>query len=334
VSRRLIWITGLVVLDVAIVTVCFALPPREWLNYLMTVSLALTGFLLWLWLDHAALRRLGPTFGLRALPPTGKLALGVVLGTGSMALIVVIIWLLGGFSPGAGFQEYAIGCRETLAASARGDGDMMYINDIGKALMIHGFGALAEEIVFCAMGMGLCMMLLFWLARVVAGGPGRRSSSDAPNGAAVRWNRRAWLWAGLIANLGFSICFGLIHAGSPGATTISLLNITLSGLIYGQLFVLQGSVLSAWTMHWFWNVSQSALGLPVSGTLVADGPLLGWGFTGARESALSGGMYGPEGSLVAVIVQLAILVWLGWLSWRSGADGSAIEQRGMLKQLA
>lgn len=315
-SRRTIGIIGLIVLDVSIVVICAMLPPREWLNYVVVLSMAITAYLLWLGLDHAALRHLGPAVGFRAQPVWRKLAVGVVLGAGSMIVITALIWMLRGFAPGTGYQEFAVGCRETLAASSRSDADMMYVHNVGMALVIHGFNALFEEILFRAVGMGLPMMFVFWLSRVIR----HRRESTFPLGeageAALRWNRRIWLSTGIVTNLAIAVCFGLIHRGSPGATTVSLINVTLSGLVYGQLFILQGSILGAWTMHWFWNATQSVLGLPVSGTLVANGPLLGAGFHGAREGMLGGGMYGPEGSLIAIIVQLAILTWLGWSTWR------------------
>ncbi len=323
-SRRLLLIIVLIAIDLAIVITCVTLPAQEWLNYPMTGAMALTAYLLWLWLDHAVLRRLGPTFALRAQPSWRKLTFGAALGMGAIALIVTATWFMAGFSTGSGFQEYAVGCREALAESSRSDGDMMYIHNLGMALIIHGFSALAEEIVFRSMGMGLLMMLLFWITRIMAGKLGFGPAHGDLNETAIRWNRSAWLVIGVIVNLALSVCFGLIHVGSPGATTISLINITLSGLIYGQLFILQGNILGAWTMHWFWNVTQSALGLPVSGKLVADGPLLGSGFTGARDGIVSGGMYGPEGSIIAVAVQLLILLWIARLSMHSIAGGRRV----------
>ena len=93
-------------------------------------------------------------------------------------------------------------------------------------------------------------------------------------------------------------------------TPLALVNIGLAGAVLGWLFWSGGGLAAAWAFHALWNFSLSALGLPVSG-LALQTPLLPTGFAGAGRPLLSGGAFGPEGSLVntvALAVALAFLV--------------------------
>lgn len=107
--------------------------------------------------------------------------------------------------------------------------------------------------------------------------------------------------AGLLAS---SLLFALLHLLNPGATALSTLNVGLAGLFFGLLYLRSGSLWAPIGAHAAWNFFQGyVFGLPVSGTgLLAALPLLD--FDPRGDPTLSGGAFGPEGSLVTTALLL------------------------------
>lgn len=122
-------------------------------------------------------------------------------------------------------------------------------------------------------------------------------------------SERLWLWLsfGGLAVI-FSLLFGLMHLANPSADLISSINTSLAG-IWLALIVLRTRTLT-WAIgaHLGWNHAQGLVfGTPLSGisaeTLGAPLPsILTTTFSGA--SWLSGGGYGPEGSLGSTVAVL------------------------------
>jgi membrane protease YdiL (CAAX protease family) len=165
--------------------------------------------------------------------------------------------------------------------------------------------SLVEELLFRAAFMVLLGVLVLGLARLLFGPlPDRGDAAGLP-----RFGRR-WLAAGLAANAAQAALFAALHAGNPHVTPLALLNIGLAGAVIGWLFWSGGGLAGAWAFHALWNWGLSALGLPVSGMALGT-PLVATGFTGAGRPLLSGGAFGPEGSLVstaALALVLGVLV--------------------------
>lgn len=93
-----------------------------------------------------------------------------------------------------------------------------------------------------------------------------------------------------------SLVFGILHLGNPNATWISVVNISLAGIMLGLGMVLTGSLAIPIGLHITWNFFQgNVFGFAVSGvrtgaTVIATqvtGPV--W---------LTGGEFGPEGGLL------------------------------------
>lgn len=101
------------------------------------------------------------------------------------------------------------------------------------------------------------------------------------------------------------LVYGLVHAANPNATLLSSAIIVLFGFlrIYGYLGTQQ--LWLSMGMHWGWNFFQATVfGYAASGhaeerVLIAHGS--------AGPDWLSGGAFGPEGSLLTVPVVLAAL---------------------------
>ncbi|HZF25579.1 MAG TPA: type II CAAX endopeptidase family protein [Steroidobacteraceae bacterium] len=104
-------------------------------------------------------------------------------------------------------------------------------------------------------------------------------------------------WIALVISAAF---FGALHAFNPGATLVSSIAIMLeAGLLLAAVFVYTRWLWMAIGLHAAWNFTEGGLfGAGVSGTK-AQGVLASQ-FHG--PDLLTGGAFGPEASVVAVLV--------------------------------
>ena len=111
-------------------------------------------------------------------------------------------------------------------------------------------------------------------------------------------------WAAIF---GIAALFGVLHAGNPGATTMSTINTAGFGVVFGVALLRSHDLWLPAGMHFAWNTALPFLGVGLSGiTIKVTGYELIW-----RAGDLwSGGLYGPEASVItsAVIVLLLIAV--------------------------
>ncbi|MGD2120333.1 MAG: type II CAAX endopeptidase family protein [Gemmatimonadota bacterium] len=114
-----------------------------------------------------------------------------------------------------------------------------------------------------------------------------------------------WLTSGL---------FGALHMGNPNTTWIGLANVVVAGLFLGVVYLKTASLWWASGVHLGWNWAHGFLfDLPVSGLDLVDAPILEPSTSGARW--LSGGPFGPEGSVVATVVLMVATLVLWKTSW-------------------
>lgn len=113
-------------------------------------------------------------------------------------------------------------------------------------------------------------------------------------------------WLGTAWALALSAAvFGLLHMANPHATPISIASIALAGVLLGAAFAVTRRIWLPAGLHFAWNFVQGGIfgvpvsGLPLAGLLVGslDGP-----------PALSGGVFGVEGSLLSVALCAAAAV--------------------------
>ena len=121
-------------------------------------------------------------------------------------------------------------------------------------------------------------------------------------------SKHTHIWIGMGAS---SLLFAILHLQNPSINWISLLNIALFGF-FACLYVLKtDNIWGISAIHAAWNCIQgSFFGLPVSGITIAYAPM---NFTIEQvPEYLSGGTFGPEGSLLSSLVLLVGILYLAW----------------------
>lgn len=125
----------------------------------------------------------------------------------------------------------------------------------------------------------------------------------------------AEVWGARGAIVVTSTMFGLLHLSNPGASVLGTVNVVAAGALLGVVYVRTASLWWATGVHLGWNWTHGFLAdVPVSGLEVLDAPL----YEGVPMGPewLSGGQFGPEGSLIATVVLLgasAVLWRAPWL---------------------
>jgi membrane protease YdiL (CAAX protease family) len=133
-------------------------------------------------------------------------------------------------------------------------------------------------------------------------------------GIVFRWIERfAGTWAGLIVS---SALFGVAHLFNPAATWTSTIFIAVeAGLLLGGVYMLTRNLWLPIGLHAAWNFTQGGIfGVPVSG--LPDHGLIDSRLEGPE--ILSGGPFGLEASVIALVVATAAGVWFVIRAIRAG----------------
>ncbi|MFO6448511.1 CPBP family intramembrane glutamic endopeptidase [Erythrobacter sp. NE805] len=133
-------------------------------------------------------------------------------------------------------------------------------------------------------------------------------------GILFRWIEE---FAGSWAALGLtSALFGLVHIANPGASLFSSFAIAVeAGLMLGGAYMLTRSLWLPIGIHFGWNVTQGLVwDVPVSGNEVdglVDAQRVG-------DPLVTGGSFGLEASVIALVIAGAFGVWLVWRAAQAG----------------
>lgn len=127
---------------------------------------------------------------------------------------------------------------------------------------------------------------------------------------------RGWLLNVLSSkyNIGFgllisSTLFGLMHLTNPNVNYITVINIILVGLFYGLYVIKTNDLWSVCGMHSAWNFAQGNIfGFEVSGLDISVGTLIDLNLV--ENDFITGGVFGPEASIVATFVLLLSIIIL------------------------
>ena len=100
------------------------------------------------------------------------------------------------------------------------------------------------------------------------------------------------------AMLGLAALFALSHASNPSVTPLGLANIALAGVWLALAFFAPGGIWTAFGAHLGWNGTLAALDAPVSGLPFR----IPWiDFAPGGPAWVTGGLFGPEGGIVATL---------------------------------
>jgi uncharacterized protein len=115
----------------------------------------------------------------------------------------------------------------------------------------------------------------------------------------------AGTWGAIAAT---SVIFGLLHVFNVGATVESVAIVTLAGVFLASVRIVYESLYAAWAAHVAWNWMMAVpLHAPVSG-MRFEAP--DYRTVSAGPEWITGGAWGPEGGLAAVLGMLAGLAYL------------------------
>jgi uncharacterized protein len=118
-------------------------------------------------------------------------------------------------------------------------------------------------------------------------------------------------WGAIVIS---GVGFGMVHGMDPGATPAALASVALAGLLLGSALALTGRLWLPIGIHAGWNFAEGSLfGTAVSGNSLGASAIRA---KVAGPEILTGGRFGPEASIVTVIV---LLVATGLLVWRIAA---------------
>lgn len=111
------------------------------------------------------------------------------------------------------------------------------------------------------------------------------------------------VWAIIIS----SIIFCLLHIANPEISTLAMVDLFLAGVLFALLREYTGNLWLAWGVHFGWNFTLVATGLPVSGITVVLVPHDLFLWIGG-EDYLTGGAFGPEGGLSGIAADLIMII--------------------------
>jgi hypothetical protein len=133
-------------------------------------------------------------------------------------------------------------------------------------------------------------------------------------GILFRWTEEfAGSWAALVIS---SVLFGFVHIANPNSSLIATSFIAIeAGVLLGGAYMLTRSLWAPIGLHAAWNFTQGYIfDVPVSG--VAENGLVQAKLSG--PALLSGGQFGLEASLLALVIATAAGVGLVIVAARRG----------------
>jgi uncharacterized protein len=125
---------------------------------------------------------------------------------------------------------------------------------------------------------------------------------------------RGYAFQILIANAGawttvlpVAVIFAMMHAGNPSATTLALANTAGFGIVFGYAYLRSRDLWLPIGLHFGWNVTLPLFGVNVSGLKMK---MTGYEMRWSAGKLWSGGDYGPEGSILASVAMVVLVLYL------------------------
>ena len=129
--------------------------------------------------------------------------------------------------------------------------------------------------------------------------------------------RAAGVWPALAVS---ALFFGGAHLANPGSSWFAALCIAFeAGILLAAFYVLTGRLWISIGLHAGWNFTQGwLLGSPVSGTRDFVGGPLKMTPTPGVPDWMSGGAFGPEASIGALLICTVVGSWVLWVASQKG----------------
>jgi membrane protease YdiL (CAAX protease family) len=115
-----------------------------------------------------------------------------------------------------------------------------------------------------------------------------------------------------------ALVFAALHLANPGATVLAGATVTMAGLMFCALYALTGRLWVPIGLHLAWNLAQGYLfGAAVSGNDLGGSIAVSTARPGS-EAWLTGGAFGPEASVFALLLVTSVTVTALWLARKAG----------------
>lgn len=129
----------------------------------------------------------------------------------------------------------------------------------------------------------------------------------------------------LAAALIMSLIFSLVHIINPAFSILAGIFLFIHGLLYTVAYLKTRSLWTPIGLHMAWNFTQGPVaGLKVSGTSVSNSFFLS---EVSGPDLLTGGSFGVEGGLVAIIISAIILLVLLKAHWLKPSERFLLLER-------
>jgi len=253
--------------------------------------------IVWLALPFAAIQLVAEAAGIH-FGDAGSAVVAIAIAAAAAAAYVSFVRIVERRRPeeldrSGAARELAIG----IAAGATLFGATMLVICLGASCTIrHGDGT------------GAALVALAWAASAAV------FEELAIRGVLFRIVEQSLgTWLALVLS---AAVFGALHGMNPGATVTSCAAIGLeAGILLAAAFVYTRRLWLPIGMHLAWNFTESG----VFGTAVSGNPMRGIAVTSTSgPEVLTGGEFGPEASLAAVVLCLAVAATLLVLAHRRG----------------
>jgi membrane protease YdiL (CAAX protease family) len=286
-------------------------PPAYWrtfLYFIAVIGLPLAGIVaaaLCLTLVLAVTQGIPPTQDASAMPGSELLDFLVVAVLEVGLIVVTVIWVL--VIDKRPIASIGLNTRRSPSEWLRGMG-------VGAGLMVVSVGLMAAFGMIAFDGsslgnptrlLGALGVLLFFLIQ----GPAEEIVFRGYLLPVL--SARGNVVVGVVVS---SLLFGVAHSINPNFSILPLVNLIAAGVMFALYALVEEGLWGVFGLHTAWNwVQGNVLGLAVSGG--EFGPsLLNLSETG--PDWLTGGAFGPEGSVVVTLLLVGLSMWLGWRLWR------------------
>lgn len=230
--------------------------------------------------------------------------------TGGMYIIFIGIWIFALLCIGLGRNERPI--LRTLFTKPKGNTPLMLLLGVVIGFGMNGFCILLawlnkDIVLYFDSFQPLSLIIIFITVFI------QSSAEELVCRGYLYQKLRKGYKSPVVAIVGNSLFFAILHLGNEGVTVLSIINIFLVGIFCSLIVYYMDSLWCAFAVHTAWNFTQNIVfGLPNSGIVVPFSIFKLDASTATNSFAYNVG-FGIEGTIVADVVFLvgcvALFFW-------------------------